>query len=83
MRPPISRVYVLEVDLGFPEAIHEWLCNLPPCYENIVPPNTTSQSKLIASLLPKRRYVLHVKNLTRALALGVKLVEIHRCLSFA
>ena len=76
-----TRGLVLEVDLDFLEETHDYFSDLPPCLEKITPPNSR-QEKLVASLLSKRKYVLHLNNLMQTLALGVKLLEIHRCLSF-
>ena len=63
----MSRGFVLEVDLEFPEEIHDYFSDIPPCPEKIIPPNS-SQEKLVASLYSKRKYVLHLKNLMRTLA---------------
>src|SRR6187551_1795047 len=72
-----DRGYVLEVDLDYPDCIHDALRDLPPCPESIIPPDTTSrQVKLLSNLLPKRRYVILIQNLVQALDLGIHLKKI-------
>ena len=42
----------------------------------------SKQSKLMTILLPKKEYIIHYRNLKRCLKLGMKLMKIHRVLTF-
>lgn len=75
--------YILEVDLLYPEEIHDLHNELPFCAENIIPPNGTSRlPKLIPNLRDKKRYVIHYRNLYQALQHGIILQKIHRIIEF-
>ncbi|XP_066603662.1 uncharacterized protein [Prorops nasuta] len=73
--------YIIEVDLSYPEKIHDLQRDLPMCPENKKPPNSKI-SKLLATLNNKHRYVMHYRNLKQALNHGVVLEKIHRILKF-
>lgn len=73
--------FILEVDLEYPEKLHDLHNDLPFCVENFTPPNSKNP-KLIASLYHKTKYVIHYKNLLQALEHGLVLKKIHRVLSF-
>lgn len=74
--------YVLEVDLSYPDEIHDRLSDLPVAYIKKRPPNS-KQEKLLATLEPKRNYVIHIWNLQYYIdELGLKLEKIHRILRF-
>ncbi|XP_065216507.1 uncharacterized protein LOC135842799 [Planococcus citri] len=75
--------YILEVDLIYPENLHNSHKGYPFCPENIIPPNKTSKHpKLIANVQNKSKYVIHYRNLKQCLKHGLKLVKIHRILEF-
>ncbi|XP_066590540.1 uncharacterized protein [Prorops nasuta] len=73
--------YIIEVDLFYPEKIHDLQRDLPMCPENKKPPKSKI-SKLLATLNNKYRYVMHYRNLKQALNHGVVLEKIHRILKF-
>ncbi|XP_066600744.1 uncharacterized protein [Prorops nasuta] len=73
--------YIIEVDLSYPEKIHDLQRDLPICPENKKPPNSKIL-KLLAKLNNKHRYVIHYRNLKQALNHGVVLEKIHRILKF-
>ena len=73
--------YILEVDLDYPEEIHDRHSNLPFCSEKSKPPGSI-QEKLLTTVLLKRKYVLHYHVLKKALVNGLKLKKIHRILKF-
>ena len=64
--------YMLEVDISYPESIHDAQADLPMCPERAVPPGG-KVPKLLASLDRKERYVIHYRNLKQAMRHGVKL----------
>ncbi|QKS69572.1 PolB [Drosophila-associated adintovirus 2] len=74
--------YILEVDLDYPESIHNKHNCLPFCPENKIPPGG-KQIKLVADLTPKTNYIIHLKQLQLCLDQGLKLKKIHRVLSFS
>lgn len=74
--------YVLEVDLAYPPHIHDALADLPFCPVTMCPPGS-KQMKLLTTLLPKTRYVIHIRNLVQAMQYGVVLERVHRILTFA
>lgn len=73
--------FILEVDLEYPESIHDAHNEMPFCVERAKPPNCT-QSKLLGTLTNKEKYVIHVVNLIQCLEHGLVLKKIHRVLEF-
>ncbi|VEN46542.1 unnamed protein product [Callosobruchus maculatus] len=90
--------FILEVDLEYPEHLHDIHKDIPFCPEHL---NTkvlsashvkddnrcmndfaSGSTKLMASLYDKTKYVLHYRNLKQAIANGLVLKKIHRVLKF-
>ena len=70
---------VLEVDLEYPEKLHELHNDYPLAPERL---KINKVEKLIPTLLKKEKYVLHSQNLKLYLELGLKLKWIHRGIKF-
>ncbi|KAK3707294.1 hypothetical protein QZH41_004240 [Actinostola sp. cb2023] len=90
--------YILEVDLEYPEELHDTHNAYPLAPERMVVPKEwmseyqhnllgvgvapTEVEKLVSNLRNKERYVLHYRNLQLYLSLGMRLTKIHRALRF-
>ncbi|KAJ8909922.1 hypothetical protein NQ315_017226 [Exocentrus adspersus] len=74
--------YVLEVDLEYPQNLHDTHDQLPFCPEQFTPPNS-KLPKLIPNLHDETKYIIHYKNLKQCLKYGLKLKNIHRILEFS
>ena len=90
--------YFLEVDLEYPNELHELHNDYPLAPEKLAVSNNmlsayckkideydikvSNVKKLIPNLNNKTKYVLHYKNLQLYLSLGMKLTKIHRALQF-
>ena len=66
--------YILEVDLDYPSEIHDEHNDLPFCPEHIKPPGS-KQTKLCATLMNKRNYVIHYRYLKQALHMDFDLLR--------
>ena len=71
--------YIFEVDLEYPSSLWELHNDYPLAPERIKIDNV---DKLISSLLPKKNYVLHYKNLKQYLEEGMVLKKVHRGIKF-
>ena len=71
---------ILEVDLIYPEELHDLHNDYPLCPERIECKNGVK--KLIPNLWDKNNYVVHYKTLMQYLSLGMKLKKIHRGIKF-
>ena len=87
--------YILEVDLEYPEELHETHNAYPLAPERMVVRKEwmseyqhgligagAEVEKLVPNLRNKSRYVLHYRNLQLYLSLGLRLKKIHRALTF-
>lgn len=73
--------YILEVDLAYPENLHNKHSDLPFAAEKFKPPGGKTP-KLIANLYDKFNYVIHYVHLKECLLNGLILKKIHRILTF-
>ena len=71
---------ILEVDLEYPEELHDHHNDYPLAPERIECKNGVK--KLIPNLWDKNNYVVHYKTLMQYLSLGMKLKKIHRGIKF-
>ena len=73
--------FFAEVDLQFSDHLHDTFSDLPPTPEIKCPPDSV-QDKLLLTLDPKQRYVVHYKNLRFLIGKGVQIVNVRRILKF-
>ena len=71
---------ILEVDLEYPEELHDLHNDYPLCPEGVKCKNGVE--KLIPNLRNKEKYVIHYKNLIQCLKQGMKLKRIHKGIKF-
>ena len=71
---------ILEVDLIYPEELHDLHNDYPLCPERVE--CDKGVKKLIPNLRNKNNYVVHYKTLMQCLRLGMKLKKIHRGIKF-
>ena len=71
---------ILEVDLEYPENLHDLHNDYPFCPEKVKCENGVE--KLIPNLRDKKKYVIHYKNLMQCLKAGMKLKKIHKGIKF-
>ena len=71
---------ILEVDLEYPENLHDLHNDYPFCPERVKCKNGVE--KLIPNLRNKTKYVIHYKNLIQCLKAGLKLKKIHNGIKF-
>ena len=71
---------ILEVDLQYPEKLHDLHNDYPLCPEGVKCKNNVE--KLIPNLRDKKKYVIHYKSLIQCLRLGMKLKRIYRGIKF-
>lgn len=77
---PKGRVY--EVDISYPQHLHDDHNDLPFLPQNSIPPGSKVQ-KLMATLNPKKNYIIHYRNLQQAISNGLIVEKVHRVLQFS
>ena len=70
--------YILEVDLEYPDKLHELHNDYPLVYDIKI----AGVNKLVPNLGNKSKCILYHKKLQLYLSLGMKLVSVHRILKF-
>lgn len=76
--------FVLEVDVDYPELVHDSHRDLPFLVENIIPPHSKLKtSKLIPNLHNKKNYICHYRTIQQALRFGLVVTKTHKILSFS
>jgi len=72
---------VYEVDISYPQHLHNKHNDLPFLSKNKIPPGSRVK-KLMATLHSKKNYVIHYRNLQQAIANGLIVENVHRVLEF-
>ncbi|GFR91195.1 protein NYNRIN, partial [Elysia marginata] len=95
--PDAAEGFILEVDLEYPQELHETHNTYPLAPERLVVQRQwmseyqrnlqgarppAEVEKLVPNLRNKKRYVVHYRNLQLYLSLGMKLKKVHRALCF-
>jgi len=73
--------YILEVDLEYPQYLHDAHTDLPFCPIREKPPGKREE-KLLATVCEKKRYVIHYRNLQQCTRCGLRVTKIYRILKF-
>lgn len=76
-----TKGYVLEVDLEYPQNLHDSHNEYPFLPESFIPQDSKT-SKLIPNLKNKAKYIIHYTALKQCLKYGIKLTKIHRVIQF-
>ena len=71
--------YVFEVDVPFPEKLHEPHNDLPFLPERI---KIEKFQKLVANLHDKTEYIIHIRNLKQVLNQGLVLKKVYKLIKF-
>ena len=74
-----NKGYVFEVDLDYPKSLWKLHNDYPLAPE---PTIVDGVEKLIGHFRPKKEYIIHYQNLKQYLSMGMKLVAVHRAISF-
>jgi len=77
-----STSYILEVDLEYPQHLHNAHADLSFCPTRDKPPGKR-ENELLATLYDKKRYLIHYRNLQQCTRHGLRVTKIHRVLQFA
>ena len=76
-----DRGYTYCVDLEYPEHLHDFFRDLPPCPIAMCPPGS-KVPKLLSTLEKKEGYVIHYQLLKLVTDLGVKVTKVHNAISY-
>ena len=76
-----DRGFVLQLDFEIPSNLHDKLDDLPLAPERKTPPNG-KVAKLLLTHETKYNYVIHFRLLKIFLQLGIKIIKVHRIISF-
>ena len=71
--------YFLEVEVEYPEKLHELHNDLPFLPERKKIDNI---EKLVTNLYDKNEHVIHIRNLKQALTHGLIMIKVHRVIKF-
>ena len=71
--------YIFEVDVKYPKILHDLHSDLPFLLERM---EINKCKKLVCNLYDKKKYVVHINSLKRALNHGLKFKKIHRVIEF-
>ena len=71
--------YVLEVDVEYPEELHNEHNDFPFLCEKM---EIKKVEKLVPNLSDKKKYVVHIRAFDQALKHGLKLEKVHRLIEF-
>ncbi|XP_072153271.1 uncharacterized protein [Bemisia tabaci] len=75
--------YILDVDIEYPEHLHDLHKDLPFLCKNEIPPSGAGKcTKLLTTLANKNNYVIHYVMLKEALGQGLKLLRVNRAIKF-
>lgn len=74
--------YMFELDLGYPENLHDLHNDYPFCAENRNVPGTKNVRKLLLTPFDKSNYIIHYRMLKLALQHGLVLKKVHLVLQF-
>ena len=72
--------YILEVDVKYPEKLHDLHSDLPFLPKKM---KIDKCKKLVCDLRNKKKYVVHIKSLKHALNHGLKLKKVYRIIEFS
>ncbi|XP_075232208.1 uncharacterized protein LOC142330648 [Lycorma delicatula] len=73
--------FIFEVDVEYPEFLHNTHSDLPFLPINEVPP-FSSHTKLVTTLKTKNNYICHYVNLKQAIRNGLRVTKVHKILQF-
>lgn len=74
--------YILEVDLEYPQHLHDKHNDYPFCSEHMCMSEKSKLKKLVLTLYNKSNYIIHYRMLKLALKNGLVLKKVHRILKF-
>lgn len=73
--------YILEVDVDYPEKLHDIHSDLPFLPHNSCPPNSKI-NKLLTTLNNKSNYIVHYRLLKQAIRHGLKVIKVYKIIKF-